>query len=85
MYIGSPGTPGSNKVLTAMDIATEDIDVCPGVGLWDANERYQTIPRSDAAVEVVVLPGLAVMVESLRKIRSARGAKGGKATNKPLR
>ena len=48
-----------------MNIATEDVDVGLWVGLWDANERYKSVPRSDAAVEVVMLPGLAVMGEGL--------------------
>ena len=65
MNIGCPGTPGSDEILAAMNVATEDADVGFWVGLRDANERYKTIPGSDATIEVVVLPGLAMGVERL--------------------
>lgn len=66
MDVGSPGAPGPNEVLAAMNITAEDVDVC-WVGFRDADERYQTIPRSDATIEIVMLPRLAVVVESLSK------------------
>lgn len=55
-----------------MDIATEYVDVGLRVRLWDTNEGYKAIPRSDATVEVVVLPGLTMMGEGL----SERGQGG---------
>jgi len=63
--VGRPGTPGSDKVLATMNVPTEDVDVGLRVGLWNANKRYKSVPRSDAAVEVIMLPGLAVMREGL--------------------
>ena len=65
MDVGRPCTPGANEILAAMDVATEDIDVGFWVVLRDANERNQAIPGSDATVEIVVLPGLAMMGEGL--------------------
>ena len=63
--VGRPGTPGSNKVLATVNVPTEDVDVGLRVGLGNTDERYEPVPRSDAAVEVVMLPGLAVMGEGL--------------------
>ena len=83
MNVGCPCTPGSDKILATVDVATEDVDVGVWVGLRDANERYETIPRSDAAVEVVVLPGLAMAGEGLgkRDQRNGRGRKKEKRTS----
>jgi hypothetical protein len=63
--VGGPGTPGSDEVLAAMNVASEYIHVGCGISLRDPNEGYQAVPRPDTAIEVVVLPGLAVIVEGL--------------------
>lgn len=65
MDVRRPGTPGSDKILATVDVATENVDVGLWVRLWDANQRHKAIPRSDAPVEVIVLPGLAVAREGL--------------------
>ena len=70
MDVGRPGTPGSDKIFTAVDVATEDVYVGIWIGLWDANEGDKTVPRSDTAVEIVMLPGLAVVGECLSDVVS---------------
>jgi len=81
--IGCPGTPGSDEILATVNVAAEYVDVGSRVGPWDANERYETIPRPDTTVEVVVLPGLAVMGEGLNECsqQEARGRKNNKRTS----
>lgn len=69
MDVGRPGTPGSDKILATMDVTAEDIDIGVWAGPWDADERYKAIPGPDAAVKVVVLPGLAMMGEGLDERR----------------
>ena len=65
MNVGRPGTPGSDEVFATVDVATEDEDVGIWIGLWDANERDKAVPRPDATVEIVMLPGLTMMGEGL--------------------
>ena len=69
MNVGCPGTPGSDEILATVNVAAEDVDVGIRVGLRDTNERYETIPGSDATVEVVVLPGLTTKGERLSENR----------------
>lgn len=66
-----------------MNVTTEDVDVGLRVGPWDADERYKSVPRSDATVEVVMLPGLAVMGEGLGKCgqHRMRGSKNVEQTS----
>jgi len=72
--VGCPGTPGSDEILATVNVAAEYVDIGSWVGLWDANERYESIPRSDTTIEVVVLPGLTMMGEGLKK-HSQQGAR----------
>jgi len=48
-----------------VNVATEDKDVGIWIGPWDTNEGNKAVPRPDATVEIVVLPGLAMMREGL--------------------
>jgi len=81
--IGSPSTPGSDKILATMNVTPEDVDVGLWVGPWDADERYKSIPRSDATIEMVMLPGLAVMGEGLGECgqHRVRGSKSVEQTS----
>lgn len=67
MDVGCPGTPGSDEIFATMNVATEDVNVGLRVGLLDTNEGDKAVPRSDAAVEVIMLPGLAMLGEGLSK------------------
>ena len=67
-----------------MDVATKDVNVGIWIGLWDANEGDKTVPRSDTTVEIVVLPGLAMMLECLSEVVSTM-LEVAESINKPLR
>jgi hypothetical protein len=65
MSIDRERTPVANKVLIGNKVTTED----NGPELWDerrlANKGDESIPSTNTAVEAIVLPSLAMTVNSL--------------------
>jgi len=65
--VGRPGTLGSDKILAIINVTTEDVDVGLWARPWGMDERCKSIPGSDAAIEVITLPGLAAMGKGLNE------------------